>query len=495
MLPPAGVTSRFGLIAILSFAALSATAFALAAAKPPAAPPFQHFHSRPDLKPPVVKIRTPAHGTAPGSIFLAPKMVVAQAGPMIVNNAGQVVWFLPLAAKGMVGVADFRVQHYHGKPVLTWWRGRAPMGVGSGYYAIYDNKYRQVAQVRAGHGLSGDIHEFEITSRNTALFTVYHQLHVDLSKVGGPKKGRIFDGIIQEVDIPSGHVLFEWHSYPTIGLKESYVPAPKRAKGAKAAPWDYVHLNSIDPEPNGNLLVSGRNTRAIYEINRKGKILWRLGGKRSDFKLGPHTRFAWQHDARRHGDDTISLFDNGAAPPVEKFSRVLVLHLDTAHKRVTLVRSYKHPKHLLVPFEGNAQLLPDGHVFVGWGALPYYSEFDEQGHVLLDAYFGHGKPVLKDADSYRVYRFVWHGTPDPPPALALTGRKAYVSWNGATDVARWRLLVGEANDDLRVVRTVPKSGFETAIALPAKGRSARFVAVEAIGRDGRVIGTSPTKQR
>jgi hypothetical protein len=498
MLAAAGVNSRVAFIAVLSVAAFTVTACgakkkATKAAAPP--PPFQHFHSRPDLKPPVIKIETRAHGTAPGLIFLAPKMVVAQAGPEIVDNAGNVVWFLPLAQKGKVGVADFRVQRYHGKPVLTWWRGRAPKGVGSGYYAIYDTSYRRIARVRAGNGLTGDIHEFEITRDNEALFTVYQQKHVDLSKFGGPKQGRIFDGVVQEVDIPTGRVVFEWHSYPAIGLDESYVPAPKAAKGPKAAPWDYFHVNSIDPEPNGNLLISGRNTRALYELSRTGKILWRLGGKRSDFSFGPRARFAWQHDARWHGDSTITLFDNGAAPPVEKFTRVLVLHVDTARKRVTLMRTYVHPKHLLVPFEGNAQILPDGHVFVGWGALPYYSEFDAQGHVLLDAYFGHGKPVLKDADSYRVYRFPWHGKPAPPPALALRDHTAYVSWNGTTDVTRWRLLVGEANDDLAVIRTVPKAGFETAIALPPKSRTARFVAVEAIARDGRILGTSQTVKR
>ena len=455
-------------------------------------PPYRHFVSRPDLKPPMIKIDTPARGTAPGLIFIAPKMVVAQAGPEIVDNAGNVVWFHPL---GIKGVADFKVQRYRGKPVLTWWRGRAPKGVGSGYYAIYDTSYRQIAQVRAGHGLTGDIHEFLITPNDTALFTIYQQKHVDLSKVGGPKEGRIFDGIVQEVDIPTGRVLFEWHSYPEVDLNESYVPAPKPNKGAKAPPWDYIHINSIDPEPNGNLLISGRNTRALYEISRTGKILWRLGGKRTDFKLGPGAQFAWQHDARWHGNSTITLFDNGAEPPVEKFTRVLVLHVDTAHKRVTLMRTYVHPKHLLVPFEGNAQILPDGHVFVGWGALPYYSEFSADGHVLLDAYFGHGKPVLKDADSYRAFRFVWHGQPGDPPTLVIRGNTAYVSWNGATDVGSWRLLAGEANDDLAAKRTVPKAGFETAIPLPPNGRLTRFVAVEAMARNGRMIGTSATLER
>ncbi|MDX6387344.1 MAG: hypothetical protein QOD85_1146, partial [Gaiellaceae bacterium] len=180
-----------------SDAAKSTTA--AATPKPAAAPLSRHYHSRPDLKPPLVSVRTPAHATAPGYVFLAPKMVVAQAGPMIMDNKGEVVWFKPLNTRG---VTDFRVQHYQGKPVLTWWRGHVSnAGVGDGWYVIYDTSYRPVAEVRPGNGLVGDVHEFRITKNDTAVFTVYHRVDVDLSSVGGPKQGKIWDGIVQEVDI------------------------------------------------------------------------------------------------------------------------------------------------------------------------------------------------------------------------------------------------------------------------------------------------------
>jgi hypothetical protein len=460
-----------------------------AAPQPPPGPT-QHFRSRPDLKPPVVQIRTPAKRTAPGYVFLAPKMAVVQAGPLIMDNRGQVVWFRPL--KRSKGVTDFRAQRYHGKPVLTWWRGRvSDVGVGiNGWYVIYDQSYRAIAEVRPGNGLVGDVHEFLLTSRDTALMTIYHRRHADLRALGGPKDGLIWDGIVQEVDIPTGRVLFEWHSFPEIPVAESYSNPPKKQLGTKPFPYDYIHLNSIDEEPNGNLLVSGRNTHAVYEISRRtGKVLWRLGGKKSDFRLGPGVRFAWQHDARRQPDGTITIFDNGAAPPVEKFTRVLVLKLDERSKRASLVRSYRHPKRLLAPFEGNAQFLPNGHVFVGWGAWPYVSELDGSGRVLFDAYFGHGKKPGADADTYRAYRFVWHGRPKAPPDVAVAGTKVYVSWNGATEVARWQVLVGKASDDLAVVATATKSGFETAIPFRATGK---FVAVQALDRKGNVLGVSRT---
>jgi hypothetical protein len=459
---------------------------AVEAAMTTQAAPARTYYSRPDLKPPLIRIETAAHGTAPGYVFIAPKMVVAQAGPMIMDNRGEVVWFKPLNTRG---VTDFRVQHYRGKPVLTWWRGHVSTdGVGDGWYVIYDTSYRPVAEVRPRNGLVGDVHEFLITRHDTALFTAYHRLPVDLSPVGGPKQGSIWEGIVQEVEIPTGRVLFEWHSYPEVAIAESYAPPPKANAGAQAAPYDYFHINSIDVEPNGNLLISARNTHTVYEIDHETKkVLWRLGGKKSDFGMGTGTRFAWQHDARRHADGTITLFDNGAAPPVEKFSRVLVLRANTVTKKATLLRSYHHPEGLLAPFEGNAQLLPNGNVVVGWGSQPYVSEFGRGGALLFDLYFGQGKPPGKDADTYRAYRFAWHGQPRDRPAVAVAGDTAYVSWNGATDVVRWQVLAGPASGRLKPVQTVAKNGFETPIRL---AKAAPFYALKALGRDGKVLATS-----
>ena len=452
-------------------------------------PPSQHFKSRPDLKPPVVKIETPATGTAPGYVFLGPKLGAPQAGPMIMDNRGELVWLKPLTKTR--GIADFRMQRYRGRPVLTWWRGRVSnVGVGEdGWYVIYDDTYRAVAEVRAGNDLVGDIHEFLITRNGTALFTVYHRLPVDLSSVGGPKEGKIFDGIVQEVDISTGRVLFEWHSWPDVGLKEAYSPPPPAKKGDKAPPFDYFHANSVDVDTDGNFLVSARNTHAVYKLNRStGKIMWRLGGKKSDFRMGPGTKFAWQHDARRQPAGTITIFDNSAAPPVAKFSRVLVLRVDTQSKTATLVRSYQHPKKLLVPFEGNSQFLPNGNVFVGWGAAPYVSELDSRGRVLFDAYYGQGKPPGQDADTYRAYRFEWHGYPIEDPVVVVRGNTVYVSWNGATEVVRWQVLAGSDRKKLRPVKTVAKGAFETAIPV----QEASFYAVRALDRNGDVLATSRT---
>jgi hypothetical protein len=456
----------------LPAAAVVVAAVAACGGKPTPVPPYQYFRSRPDLKPPLVHVLVPAHRTAPGLIFIAPKKHVAQAGPMILDDRGRVVWFHPLDTHG---VADFRVQRYRGKPVLTWWRGKPTGTSESGRYTIVDDHYRPLANVRPGHQLIGDIHEFLITPRNTALMTIFHRVH--------PGGRLVSEGVVQELDIAAGRVLFEWHSIDHVPLSDSYADPPKKA----SAPYDYFHINSIDVDTDGNLLVSSRNTWTVYKLDRHtGRIIWRLGGKRSDFRLGLGARFAWQHDARRLPDGTISLFDNEAGPPIRPPSRAIVLRLDARRRRAVLVNSLVHRPPLVAVDQGNAQHLPDGHVLVGWGHQPYLTEFDRRGREVLDLRFGNG------SDSYRAYRFPWAGHPVGRPALVVAKHHAYVSWNGATAVARWQLLMGMQRRHLGPIETVAKAGFETAVVLPDDGR---FVAMRALDRNGRTLGTSAVRHR
>jgi hypothetical protein len=446
-------------------------------------PPSQHFVSRPDLRPVSVSVVKTARGTAPGYVFVAPKKDVAQAGPLIVDDRGQVVWFRPLATHG---VTDLRVQTYRGKPVLTWWQGQSDKGIGNGHYVIVDDHYRQIASVQAGNGLRGDIHEFLITPQDTALITVYREIPRDLSPWGGAKRGTLDEGVVQEVDIATGRVLFEWHSAAHVDPSESYETVPKDSA------WDYFHVNSIEPDGSGRLLVSARHTHALYEIRKRDRaILWRLGGKKSDFRLEGRARFALQHDARRHPDGTIRLFDNAASDPGKATSRVLVLRVDERRRIARLVRQFGHSPPLLSTSQGNAQLLPGGHVFVGWGSKPYATEFDGAGEMLFDLRFGVGR-----VDSYRAFRFPWRGLPTTRPAVALRASgdrtTVYASWNGANEVARWRILAGPDPEHLLPVAAIAKTGFETRATV---GSTAATFAVEALAADGSVLRRSATVAR
>src|SRR5918997_1202320 len=441
------------------------------------------FRSRPDLNPPAVEVATQARDdTAPGYIFLAPeKGGAGKGGSMILDDRGQVVWFYPL--RGPYGrTMNFGTQTYQGRDVLTW--GQTP-----GEYVIFDSSYREIARFRAANGYNGDHHEFLISPQDTALITIYNAVPRDLSSLGGRKNSVAWQGIVQELDIQTGELLFEWQSIDHVGLEETYVtPAEDHYPGI-----DYFHLNSIDVDHDDNLLVSARETSAVYKIDRKtGEVIWRLGGKKSDFEMGPGTRFAFQHDARRLPDGTISIFDNGntvfenGTPKAVEESRAIVLDLDERKMKATLVREYTHPDKQYADAAGNMQVLPNGNVFVGWGRALTISEFSENGQLLFDA------SLLRKNKSYRAFRFPWSGDPtDRPAAVAERTSEneleVYASWNGATEVERWEVLAGPDPGRLESLGQVPREGFETAMVVQT---SEPYVAVQAKHRSGRVLGTS-----
>jgi hypothetical protein len=309
---------------------------------------------------------------------------------------------------------------------------------------------------------------------------------MNLTSLGGPGHGYVLEGTVQEISLGTGKVLFEWHSARHVSPAESYLPLGKKG-GRFKSPYDYFHINSVALDGNGNLLVSARHTSTVYEIRKSdGKILWRLGGKKSDFTFEAGARFAWQHDARRQPDGTITLFDNAAQSDQKGIqSRGLVLRTDADAHRVTLVRAYVHRPELLSTSQGDSQRLPNGNLFVGWGSNPLFTEFSADGKVLLDGTFGTGD------DSYRAFRFTWVGRPTTRPALAVDGKTVYASWNGATQVARWQVVGGRDARHLSVLRSAAKDGFETAIRVD---RPPKVIGVRALDPSGAVLGTSPLRR-
>ncbi|MDP8947190.1 MAG: arylsulfotransferase family protein, partial [Actinomycetota bacterium] len=278
-------------------------------------------------------------------------------------------------------------------------------------------------------------------------------------------------------------VLFKWHSLDHVSLDESYTKPPKNPK----SPFDYFHINSIEVDEDSNLLVSARRTSTVYKIERNsGEVIWRLGGKRSDFEMGPGTRTAWQHDARRQPDGTITIFDNGGVTK-DELSYGLVLELDEEKMRATLVRRYAHPDGRLAGTQGSMQVLPNGNVFIGWGSNPLLSEFSKDGELLFNAAFPPG------VESYRAFRSVWSAQPGDAPAVAADRAASeekvtlYASWNGATEVATWEVLAGPNPEELEAVATAPREGFETAITV---NTAEPYVGVRARDYSGRVLGTS-----
>ena len=425
------------------------------------------FVSRPDLRPPTVDVATALPTAAPGYVFLGPFSGPSQFGPLIVDEAGEPVWFHPFPAASGTVAADVRVQAYRGKPVLTWWEGTvAANGYGQGEYVVTDSSYDEIARFGAANGYTSDLHEFTITSSDTALIIASNAVPIDLSATGGPTDGTLLDAIVQEIDIESGALLFEWRCSDHIAVDESYF-LPSNGV------WDYLHLNSVGEIDDESLLLSSRHTCTLYKVDRaSGDIVWRLGGKRSDFAMGAGAQFEFQHDARWQPDGTISVFDDGAYSPTlpseplpsEPVSRAVLLRLDTTAMTAELVRAEANPGYAVAFALGSVQLLGDGGMFVGWGTIPECSEFAADGTLRFDASLPGG------GWSYRAYRLPWSGRPTTPPALTVRrnadgSAQAYVSWNGATDVSHWQIAGGDRRTELSPLRTTARTGFETSIRI------------------------------
>jgi hypothetical protein len=447
-----------------------------------------HLLSRPDLTPPVISstIGEQATGSQAADdghdyVFIGPKDVGnggAMQGLEIVDATGEPVW----VHNTDVGTYGFRAQTYRGQPVLTYWEGNST-SYGHGDVVVLDSSYTEIARVTTGGSVGphqADMHESQITPQGTMLLTSYPAVQADLSSIGGPADGWVLDGVAQEVDIATGQVLFEWRALDHVPISATY-QVRAADEGTRDKPFDFFHLNSVQPDGKGHLLLSARHTHTVYEVDRvTGDVDWQLGGKQSDFTFGPGATFAWQHDARRQDDGTITLFDNERDPTS---SRGLRLAIDTTAMTATMVAQYLPPRARLSTTQGNVDVQGDGQVLVGWGSQPFYSRYAADGTLLEDMTFGAGT-------SYRAYLARWTGHPRRPPDVVIADDVVSVSWNGATEVAGWRVVTGSDADDATVVASSSRAGFETQIAVPPLGP---YVAVQAVDASGDVIGTGVPK--
>ncbi len=416
---------------------------------------------------------------SPGYYFLSPRDKVFTAA--IFDNAGEPVWI----SDAGVDTADFRVQKYRGKPVLTYWTGRVDSGNGQGAGVILDTAYREIARVPGGNGMMADLHEFHLTSDGTALLTTYPAQKIDLSSVGGPKDGWAFACRIQEIDIETGEVLLDWNMLDDLDIAESYKTIDKDDAKTGRTPesaFDPVHVNSAD-EDGDRIIISARHMCALYVIDRRsGELVWRIGGKKSDFAVADDAAFSWQHDARWREEGTISLFDNNGVSGDRGVSSGLILSLDEEAMEVRLKTALRYGEYEGYAM-GNTQLLDDGHAIVGWGSAPAVTEFDETNTAICG---------LTDvgAGSYRAYRLPWSGKPTTQPDAAVQDSAAgtptlYVSWNGATAVASWTIFTGMSDRSLVEGKTVERNGFETPIPIPA---GSTVVQAEARDDSGAALG-------
>ncbi|KAJ6102887.1 hypothetical protein N7486_005314 [Penicillium sp. IBT 16267x] len=432
---------------------------------------------------PAVELATWSPRCSDEYTFMAPHgNAVENPGAMILDSLGNLVWMMELRSDK---IQDFRVQEYLGEQYLTYWHGEADGGHGRGAWSMLDSTYTRRFEVNAVGNHDGDMHDFQITKNGTAMVIVYDVQPTDLSDFGGPEYGYFSECLFQEIDIATGDLIFEWRMSEHVTLDASYEQLNNRGWSI-SDPYDVFHMNSIDKDS-------------------AGEILWTLGGKLNDFvdaSEGQATNFCWQHDARWRGEHILTLFDNTAETfmdgPTE--SRGMTVELDTNNLIATLRSEYYHPEGIRATSQGNMQVLADsGNVLVAWGHCAAFTEFSSDGEMLCDTHFAPSSWFqLGQVVSYRIAKGSWAGQPDTSPKGVVAGDSVFVNWNGATEVAYWRLELWDGvemkNMKFQPQNLVEKDGFETEIELPTNLPHVYF-RVAALNNKRELLGATDTLGR
>lgn len=266
----------------------------------------------------------------------------------------------------------------------------------------------------------------------------------------------------------------------------------------------------MDKDADGNYLISARDACGVYKINgTTGEVIWRLGGRRSDFVLGPNVPFCFQHHARfvkqSSSEEVISIFDNSAHGTENgggnevhknKFSQGKIITVNKDSWTARIIAAFQPPDGLLAKSQGSTQLLPNGNALVNWGSEGAMTEFRGDGTPIFHAYMD-SDFLGEGVENYRAFRYNWTGIPTEEPAIVAhqtsAGTAIYVSWNGDTETAAWRFYaITDQYGSRSYLGQAQRDGFETSFLVA--GQSYQQVAAEALSAQGRKLTTTRVAQ-
>jgi hypothetical protein len=454
-------------------------------------PKRRRFHTLPRLRPiAYCAVRNPHTRLAGGDIVVSPvpapphrRRQRAQDAVMVFSKDGKLLWYLPRPDRAH----DAEFVTYGGRRMLAFFQRRSD---GHSFYELRDRHYRLVTRLFAGNGYRINSHELVVTPRGTAYVSAYDNVVL-------PGGRPAVDYVVQELDLATHDVLFEWHSLDHVPTWSSYAHRPA---GEKA--WDYFHGNAIEPDPSGGstIVVSSRNTSALYGIDGvTGDLRWTFGGKRDEFGVQwrhPSWRFCAQHDARWLPSGNLMLFDNGGSAlgghnfcprhpaRVEEFALDPGAH-DALRVGVISSRTLAATRRGYFPgWVGSARRQPGGNLLIDWGTTGQITELTPRGRLALR--------LRLRGWSYRAVAGRWTGMPPGRPAAAARRRHGstvvWASWNGATEIRRWQLLAGASPVTLTPTGRRPRfAGLETRMRIRSRPR---YVAVRALDAAGAPLAVS-----
>lgn len=249
--------------------------------------PYQIFKSA-SFNPPKLEITTYGKAVAPGHLFISPTdatpiNATKDDAPLIMTDRGQLVWHGPNGEAFNLHVAS-----YQRRPILTYWSGifSVEMGHGYGNVTFLSDSYEEILTVCPQFGLTtpdnskypceADLHESQLTARDTLLVTAYNVTAADLSSIGGPTHGWIYDSLFFELSPDDGSILFRWSSLEHVPVNQTRLPL-RGAGTNQSVPFDYFHINSVT-DVGDAFMVNARHTWSTYLVSSNGDLLWTLQG-------------------------------------------------------------------------------------------------------------------------------------------------------------------------------------------------------------------------
>jgi hypothetical protein len=320
---------------------------------------------------------------------------------IIFDDRGYPVWYLRTADGDRR--RDFKIQK---NGVITML-----CRVGSYHFLGFDQDFNTVTEYTAVDGYGTDEHELQVRPDGSYYLIGVRSVTVDMSRyvTGGQTNASVSESVIQGFS-PSHKKVFQWSPWDHFDIKDLVLDDPRSGS------MRFPHMNAIDIDDDGQLILSSRHLSEITKINlQTGDIIWRLGGAHNQFTFvnDPLMGFTGQHDIRVLGNGHYTLFDNGNLhdPPV---SRAVEYVLDPVKKTATLVWEFRNPPGTSYSYYmGNVQRLPNGNTLINWavGDRPKATEVRPDGSVAYEMNF------VDRYHTYRAFRFPWSGRPAGPCLL------------------------------------------------------------------------------
>jgi hypothetical protein len=316
---------------------------------------------------------------SPGNLFLEYGLGGTHPYTMILDNSGLPVWY----QRGRM--FDFKIQK---NGMIT-----SCLSDDTGFPA-FDQNFQYLKTYLATNGYLTDGHELKIMA-DGSYYLIGYQLNPVAYLPGG-----FFNSIVRETAVqgftPAGDLIFQWRAWDNYDIRDEpmYIT-------------DFPHINGIDIDDDGNVLVSARHLSEITKINRdSGDIIWRLSGRHSSFTFvnDPYNGTSFQHNISALGNGHYMVFDNGDTHNPQ-FSRAVEYQLELTNMTATLAWEFRDTPDKYAYYLGSAQRLPTGNTLINFVRTQYPKaiEVDTNGmkHFELS--------LLPGSDAYRAFRFPWHG--------------------------------------------------------------------------------------